>query len=180
MKLTKKTRILILALSSLSAITLMAMNVFYHDIKKHTVEIQDKSPLFPYTDYDYMTTEETFYNIDGKLDSIPAFFRTDFASIPKLFWFVEAPYKASFVYAAIWHDYYYTCPGKIPRKDIDDVFYHLLREQGNSMLSSLKMYIAVRIFGYFKFSENLSCHDLLIQQESDELFYREENPDGKF
>lgn len=179
MKLNKKTRIFLLSIGSILVIGLMAANVFYHDIKMHNVDIQDKSPLFPYSNYDYMTTEETFYVIDEKLDSIPAFFRTDFASIPKIFWFVEAPYKASFVYAAIWHDYYYTCPGKIPRKEIDDVFYHLLRAEGNSAFTSLKMYMAVRLFGYFRFSENQICEDLLIQQESDELFYRKENPDDK-
>ena len=180
MKLTPKARKFLFAGVAAFAMSFMSANVFYHDIKHHEVEVQEKSPLFPYAKYDYMTTEDTFYEIDGELDSVPAFFRTDFASIPKILWFVDAPYKASFVYPALWHDYNYTCPGNIPRKDIDDVFYDLLRAEGNSIYTSLKMYMAVRLFGFRHFANNQNCKDYLLQKEQDKNYYEEENPNEQF
>lgn len=177
MELIKKGKKIILLGLVGGATLFLGANIFHYNIKFYDVDIQDKSPLFPYSNYDYMTVEETFYSINGKIESIPAFFRTDFASIPKVLWFIDAPYKASFVYPAIWHDFYYTCPGKIPRKNIDDVFYHLLRAEGNSVYTSLKMYIAVRMFGFRKFSANQSCDEVFVQQESNEEYYKRENPD---
>lgn len=168
----------ILTLTMLIGIPFMSANIFYHDIQHHEVEIQEKSPLFPYSKYDYMTTEDTFYTIDGNPDVVPSFFRTDFASIPKALWFIDAPYKASFIYPAVWHDFNYTCPGNLSRKEIDDIFYDLLRYEGNSIYTSLKMYIAVRIFGFNHFAKNQNCKDLVIQQEVDEKFYSEENSNG--
>lgn len=127
MKINLKTRKWAACVVAAVAVTFFIPCVFYYGIEKHDVDVQEKAPLFPYSNYDYMTTEDSFYTIDDNLDVVPAFFRTDFASIPRIFWLVEAPYKASFIYASIWHDYYYTCPNNIPRKKIDEVFYALLR-----------------------------------------------------
>jgi len=33
-----------------------------------------KDPVFPYENYDYMTTEDTFYAIDNNYNVVPAFF----------------------------------------------------------------------------------------------------------
>lgn len=178
MKISKEVKFYSLCTAVIFSMPFFSANIFYHDIDKHAVEIQEKSPLFPYAKYDYMTTEDTFFEIDGKLDAVPAFFRTDFASIPKIFWIVDAPYKASFVYPAIWHDFNYTCPGKSSRKQIDDIFYSLLRAEGNSVITSLKIYIAVRLFGGSHFASNESCKEYLIQKEQDKNYYDEENPNG--
>lgn len=142
----------------------------------HQVDMQEKSPLYPVSNYDYITTEDTIYSIDNKLFGVPAFFRTDFASIPQFLWFLDAPYKASFVYPAVWHDYAYTCPGKFTRKEIDDIFYNLLRYENNSFYTSFKMYLAVRLVGALYFNENGVCEDLIIQMETDEAKYDKENP----
>jgi hypothetical protein len=145
-------------------------------INYHQIDMQEKSPFYPIASYDYITTEDNVYSIDDKLYGVPAFFRTDFASIPQFLWFLDAPYKASFVYPAIWHDYAYVCPGKFTRKDVDDIFYNMLRFEGNSFYTSFKMYLAVRLFGGFYFNENGICEDLVIQMEADEKQYNEDNP----
>lgn len=176
MKINFKTRKFAAGVLAAIAISFFVPCIFYYDISKHNVEVQEKSPLFPYSNYDYMTIEDSFYNIDGNMDVVPAYFRTDFASIPKVFWLVEAPYKASFIYASIWHDYYYTCPNGIHRKTIDEVFYTLLRTEGNSLYTSLKMYIAVRLFGWTHFNNGAECKEIEIQIEDDAKFYKQENP----
>lgn len=152
-----------------------AATITLNDIVLHDVDVQEKSPVFPYENYDYMTTEDTFYAIDNNYNVVPAFFRTDFASIPRVLWFVDAPYKASFIYPSLWHDYYYSCPNKKSRKEIDDIFFWLLRNEQNSLYTSFKMYLAVRLFGGTHFNENGICEDIVIQIEKDEQYYYKEN-----
>jgi hypothetical protein len=149
--------------------------IFLNEIESHNVEILEKSPLFPANDYEYMTTEETFYSIDGVVIEIPAYFRTDFASIPKALWFIDAPYKAKFVYPAIWHDYMYSCNSNKSRKQIDDIFFWLLRYEQNSLFSSFKMYLAVRMFGGFYYNKASICNDVNQQQEQNKIQYDKEN-----
>ena len=89
-----------------------------NEIQEYNVDVMEKSPVFPYQNYDYMTTEDTFYSIDKEYSVVPSYFRTDFASIPRVLWFIDAPYKASFIYPALWHDYNYSCPSKRTRKQM--------------------------------------------------------------
>lgn len=141
----------------------------------YPVEVISKSPLLPYDDYDYMTTDVTLYRINNKDEAIPNYFRTDFASIPSAFWSLEAPYKSNLVYAAIWHDYNYSCPNGRERKEIDDIFYSLLIKEGTPAVSALSMYIAVRLFGGSHFFRNGLCDEIVIHEmEQDELLYKEE------
>jgi len=147
--------------------------MMFQEIETYEVDVIEKSPLFPYQEYDYLTTEDTIYNINKESSVVPAFYRTDFASIPKALWFIDAPYKSSFVYPSIWHDYNYSCPEKRTRKEIDDMFFWLLRNEGNSLYSSLKMYIAVRIFGRSHFTENSVCEEIVVQKEKE--YYSKEN-----
>ena len=153
----------------------ISISITFDNIVPHDVDVQEKSPVFPYENYDYMTTEDTFYSIDKNYTVIPAFFRTDFASIPKVLWFVDAPYKASFIYPALWHDYFYSCPNKKSRKEIDDIFFLLLINEQNSLYNSFKMYLAVRLFGSSHFKDNGICEEVVIQIEKDEQYYNKEN-----
>lgn len=157
------------------AVVYFTASITLNDITSHTVEIVEKSPLYPYENYDYMTTEEMYYSIDGSYMELPAFFRTDFASIPKALWFIDAPYKSSLVYPAIWHDYMYSCSTNKTRKYIDDVFFWLLRYEQNSLYTSLKMYLAVRLFGGSYFNNPGSCVEMIVQKEQDKIKHDEEN-----
>lgn len=156
-------------------ILFFAISITLNDIKQYEVDVMSKGALLPYQKYDYMTTEDSFYNIDRKPEVIPAYFRTDFASIPRFLWFVDAPYRAEFVYPAIWHDYHYACPGKRTRKEIDDIFYNLLLNEQSSPWSAIKMYIAVRLFGSSHFFEKGLCDEIIIQEQAeDKEFYEKE------
>lgn len=178
LNLKRKARKLSLAITAIIAVIYFTLSIFLNNISSHTVEITEKSPLFPYENYDYMTTEESTYVIDGTVVEIPAFFRTDFASIPKQLWFIDAPYKSAFVFPAIWHDYMYACSTNMTRKQIDDIFFWLLRYEQNSLLTSLKMYIAVRLFGSTYFDNPGSCAIEIVQHEEDKHKYSKENHNG--
>lgn len=140
-------------------------------LQYYTTDVTNKGPLLPFERYNYMTTEDTVYEIGDEVDTVPAYFRTDFASIPKLLWFIDAPYRAEYVYASIWHDYRYSCPGELTRKDIDDIFYSLLIAENASTWSAIKMYIAVRIFGEKHFFNGGYC---------DEHIYKEIEEDNEY
>ena len=146
-------------------------------LKYYTVDVTDKGPLLPYQRYDYMTTDSTEYEIEDGIDIVPAYFRTDFASIPKIFWFVDAPYRAEFVYAALWHDYRYACPGKLSRKEIDDIFYSLLIAEKAGTWAAIKMYIAVRLFGEPYYFSEAACDEQIFKEMEDDMTYAEEETD---
>ena len=93
---------------------------------------------------------------------------------------IDAPYKASLVYPAIWHDYMYTCSTDKTRKQIDDTFFALLRYEQNSMWQSIKMYLAVRLFGGSYFNNPGSCAVASIQFEVNKAKHlKEDNDHGK-
>jgi len=151
-----------------------------NQIKLYQVDVESKGALLPYQNYNYMTTEETFYRINKNIDVIPSYFRTDFASIPQWLWFIEAPYKAEYVYASIWHDYHYSCPGKMNRKEIDDIFYNLLLNEQASPWSAIKMYIAVRLFGGSHFFQGEICDEIIVEEVAeDKEFYDKEVIDNE-
>lgn len=149
-------------------------------LQYYTVDVTNKAPLLPYKKYDYMTTDDTYYVIGDDVDVVPAYFRTDFASIPRVFWLIDAPYRAEFVYASIWHDYRYACPGKLSRKQIDDIFYALLISEKASTWSAIKMYIGVRMFGESHYFSEGYCDEQIIKELEDDLSYAEgETDDGR-
>ncbi len=138
------------------------------------VDVVDKSPVLPYERYDYMTVEETSYKINNDTDTVPAYFRTDFATIPQFLWFLDAPYRSEFVYAALWHDYRYSCPSGLTRKQIDDIFYGLLISEHASTWSAIKFYLAVRLFGDKHFYHG-SCDETIFKEMEDaQEFYNKE------
>lgn len=149
-------------------------------LEYYTVDVTNKGPLLPYERYNYMTTENTEYDIKNQIDVVPAYFRTDFASIPKALWFIDAPYRAEFVYASIWHDYRYSCPGDLTRKEIDDIFYSLLIAENASTWSAIKMYLAVRIFGEKHFYSESRCDEQIFKEMEDNVdFAEQEMNDGR-
>lgn len=174
-KLKYKTKNYLGVVVAIVSIIYFAGAISLNEIQSHQVEILEKSPVYPYENYDYMTTEEMYFNIDGVNQELPSFFRTDFASIPKVLWVFDAPYKASFIYPAIWHDYMYTCSTDKTRKQIDDVFFWLLRYEQNSMWQSIKMYLAVRMFGSSYFNNPGSCSVMRVQLETGKTKYEKEN-----
>jgi hypothetical protein len=80
---------------------------------------------------------------------VPAGFKSDGASVPRVFWptvFPNDDRKALF--AAVFHDFLYrTHPGIWTRSESDSVFFELLRMGGVSYIRAVRAYIGVRIGG---------------------------------
>ena len=79
---------------------------------------------------------------------VPAGFRTDFASIPQIFHSIISKLGPQNK-AAVVHDYLYSKSSHYTktRKQADQVFLHILLEQGVCCLKAKAMYRAVRMFG---------------------------------
>lgn len=77
---------------------------------------------------------------------VPKGFRTDLASIPRIFWNIFPPF-GRYTQAAVVHDYLYRIQHN--RKQADKIFYDLMIEYGTRKWKAKIMYLAVRIFGYY-------------------------------
>ena len=84
---------------------------------------------------------------------IPKGFITNFASSPKILWWIVSP-MGSYGYAALEHDYLYSI-ADIPRKNIDKIFYQAMKRHEVKLWKRLPIYYAVRLFGgkYYKQEE---------------------------
>lgn len=82
-----------------------------------------------------------------KVVEVPVGFITDFASVPRIFWFLISPIDKHGK-AAVIHDYlYYT---KIySRKEADKIFLECLKVLGVTTWKQYTMYYAVRYFGWW-------------------------------
>lgn len=78
---------------------------------------------------------------------VPSGFKTDFASVPKIFWPLFPP-SSRRTAAAVLHDWFYAGGGVITRKDADGIFRRTMREAGISWWRRWTMYRAVRICGW--------------------------------
>lgn len=77
--------------------------------------------------------------------TVPAGFKTDFASVPRLFW-SWIPRTGRYNHAALVHDFLYrTQPQGWTRRMADEVFLDLMREDGVSALRARLMHRAVRV-----------------------------------
>lgn len=126
---------------------------FVGSIYVHNVEFKNEPCIIPYKQYDYILCEPLIIMIDGNPYVIPKNFKTDLASVPKIFWTIFPPQYTNYVAPAILHDYLYSKSGLISRKFADDVLYSALLAKEVSTLTALKFYCAVRLFGAAHFNE---------------------------
>lgn len=79
---------------------------------------------------------------------VPAGFRTDFASVPRIFQML-IPKNGGHDAPAIVHDYFYRMkPFGISRLDADRLFLRMMKEVGVNKVRRTLMYCAVRIMGW--------------------------------
>ena len=93
--------------------------------------------------------EELMIKFRGKMFIIPARFECDGASVPRFLWDSVSPQiSPETLRGAVAHDYLYRnhVPGWT-RKEADELFYELIREDGLSWYRSQKAYWGVRLFG---------------------------------
>lgn len=82
--------------------------------------------------------------------TIPAKFKTNFASIPKMFWFIYGP-VGKYNRAALVHDYLYTYQ-KYPKEWCDSAFLDLMNQSEIGPWTRYPIYYSVKFFGFFSFN----------------------------
>ena len=106
-------------------------------------------PLVTYIGNDQWRLERDFQHGDIK---IPAGFEFDLASIPRPLWNVGAPFELSLT-APLIHDYLYRHGGWLrngrwyTRKETDDLFNEIMKDEGVAAWRRVVAYRAVRLFG---------------------------------
>lgn len=113
---------------------------------------------------------------DGKYIYVPAKTSTDFASVPRFFWWLFPP-TGTYARAAVIHDYLYAFPYAqeltsnndseplfvtLSRKQVDNIFLEAMHTNGTRLLTRYTIYYAVRAFGFmfYKPKSSLECEGL--------------------
>ena len=78
---------------------------------------------------------------------VPIGFRTDFASIPRIFWFIISPIDKHGK-AAVIHDYCYA-EALYSKKRCDEIFLEAMTVLGVNDTKKYIMYYTLRIFGFY-------------------------------
>ena len=81
---------------------------------------------------------------------IPKGFKTDGASVPRLFWFIFPPNRTDYLPCAIIHDY--LCD-KGEYKKADKYFKECLNTLKVNFFSKICLYSAVRVYHYIKYRQ---------------------------
>lgn len=114
--------------------------------------------IMPFHNYKYHTCEDIDFYVNDRLITIPYFFETDLASIPRILWIFASPAHSSFMRPAIAHDWFYKESCEFNRAEADLIFYHMLRREGVGFFHAKMMYWGVRTFGWMFFNAG-RCHD---------------------
>lgn len=99
-------------------------------------------------------TQPLRYQGNVDLFTVPPGFETNYASVPRAFWFIVSP-TGRHSLPAVLHDYLY-CAGLTTRADADGLFRRTMREAGVSYAVRWSMYYAVRTFGKKYWGETAS------------------------
>ena len=81
----------------------------------------------------------------GRTVIVPSRFKTDFASVPRIFWRIVPPWGA-YSPAAVIHDYLYAT-GEVSKKEADLIFLELMKRLHVKKWKRNIMYWAVRVGG---------------------------------
>jgi hypothetical protein len=93
----------------------------------------------------WVLLDDTLIKVDGVVFIVPKGFETDFASVPRLFWWFISPTDRDVLRASLLHDYLYRI-GK-ERGYADKLFYLKLVEDRVPKWKAKLMYWVVRLFG---------------------------------
>ena len=84
---------------------------------------------------------------DNTIFIVPDNFKTDFASVPRIFWTIVPPATGRHVKAAVLHDWlYYTA--LVDKETADWLFYKAMLLAGVNIAKAHAMYLAVKYFGH--------------------------------
>jgi len=110
------------------------------------------SIIYDVKDRIWITTNDYAYVDDDYVIIVPAGFKFNLASVPRILWFVISPYELS-IPAPLVHDYLYVNKGRIgnrvySRRDADKIFKRLMGQMGVGKFRRFFGYISVRAFGW--------------------------------
>jgi hypothetical protein len=89
--------------------------------------------------------EDFIQNLDNETIKVPKSFKTNLASVPRLFWSIIPPF-GKYSQASVIHDYLYF--SKIySKKESDKIFYKFMLQYGTYKWKAIVMYLAVKLFG---------------------------------
>lgn len=123
-----------------------------------TKVIEPKEKKFLWIKYrgkkQYWIVERAFRYYVGEEDStdfvdIPKKFKTDFASIPRIFWSVFPP-DGIYTQAAVLHDFLCTHPGGRTQKEIDLIFLEGMEVLGVATWRRQTVFNSVRVYQMIK------------------------------
>jgi hypothetical protein len=139
------------------------MNASAYKLRNQPVVIPSSglpAPIISYIEVERLwQLEEAYsYNHAGHRITVPATFRFDLASVPRLFWFLIAPFELS-IAAPLIHDFLYAYRGQPPngsiippktytRKETDRIFREIMEKEDVAGWRRIAAYWAVRWFGW--------------------------------
>lgn len=102
----------------------------------------------PVDDKYWLVEEDYYYQCSLGTIIVPKGFKTDYASVPRIFRNIINSY-GKHGRAAVIHDWLYSkeCPLNITREKADKIFLEIMEEWGVSKLKRKFMYRMVRLFG---------------------------------
>lgn len=117
-------------------------------LKVHDLPIKDRP-------YELLRVLRYYSKILGKVIEVPKGYRTDFASVPRIFWIIIPPF-GRYHRAAVIHDYLYELGGStgVDSKTAAKVFHEAMVIAGVNRVKAITMYYMVRWFGP-RFKANL-------------------------
>ncbi len=132
---------------------LLVTTFLYGCVNHLHTEIKSDVCIKPLKAYTYLTCLDIEFSVDSEKFIIPKGFETNLASIPKIAWPILAPAHSSLIRPAIIHDWFYRKTCVFTRKQVDLIFFHMMLNDGISVLRANIMYYAVRLFGWGFYSE---------------------------
>jgi hypothetical protein len=114
-------------------------------------------PLLSHRDGLWVLEAPYAYDDHGTRLTVPAGFRFDLASVPRLFWPLVAPFELS-IAAPLLHDFLYRCAGELPasaaepprryaRRDADRLFREVMEAEGVARWRRDAAWAAARLLG---------------------------------
>lgn len=105
--------------------------------------------IFRYGELPQLTSDLEYFDDSLGVIVVPKGFKTDFASIPRIFWNIIAPI-GKHTLPSVLHDYLYDQGYKygISRKHADKIFYNAMIESHVARITANVMWFCVRAFAF--------------------------------
>lgn len=103
--------------------------------------------IYRYNEMPELTENLVYEMNENRIFIVPKGFKTDFASIPRIFWTIIAP-LGKHTLPAVLHDFLYTEGYKmgISRKEADKIFYNAMIDSFVNRFTANIMWACVRLF----------------------------------